>query len=100
MVYYSYGYEYRGEHRGLGLATAEPPEAFAVREHNLEDGSYREVRYVPERTCNMVPLWEEPDADGYVTCECDACGWMADYAADCAPTGWCAGCGAKVREES
>ena len=49
-----------------------------------------------ERTCRMVPMWEESDANGYVTCECDACGWMADYAADSEPFGWCASCGAKV----
>ncbi len=49
-----------------------------------------------ERTCRMVPIWEEPDANGYMTCKCDVCGWMADYAADSKPTGWCAKCGAKV----
>ena len=49
-----------------------------------------------DRTCRMVPMWEEPDANGYMTCECDVCGWMADYAADSEPVGWCAGCGAKV----
>lgn len=49
-----------------------------------------------ESTCHMVPMWEEPDANGYMTCKCDACGWMADYAADSEPSGWCASCGAKV----
>lgn len=54
------------------------------------------MRYVPERTCKMVPMWNEPDANGYIVCECDICGWRADYAADSDPVGWCAGCGSKV----
>lgn len=52
-----------------------------------------------ERTCHMVPMQEEPDANGYMERECDVCGWIAKYPFDCEPSGWCAGCGARVERD-
>lgn len=49
-----------------------------------------------ERTCRMRPTHEGPDANGYVTFECDECGFETFYAVDCEPYGWCAGCGARI----
>lgn len=60
------------------------------------NGSY----FKRERTCHMVPLCEEPDANGNIERECDLCGWMADYPSDSEPAGWCAGCGARVERDA
>ena len=49
-----------------------------------------------ERTCRMVPTHEGSDANGYVTFECEECGFETFYAEDCEPYGWCAGCGARI----
>lgn len=94
---FSLGYVLDGRHFGTGIGIGKLPEAFAVREH-MEDGGYVETLYLPELTCHMKPIQSEPDATGYLTHECDVCGWEADYPDDCPPTGWCAGCGSRVVE--